>query len=241
VNIFRSQLRQELTVMARNGEQLLLLVGIPVLLLVFFSQINILPTQGLTAVAFLVPGILALAVMSTAMVSLGIATGFERSYGVLKRLGTTPLGTRRLVLAKVVATCIVESAQLALLVVVGIALGWRPVDTNWLAATAAVVLGTTCFAGIGLTLAGRLRAEVNLAAQNGLYLVLLLLGGIIVPNDELPKVVRSLAEWLPSNALSELLRSAFNGYEIVARSIVVLLVWSVATCALATIYFKWSD
>ena len=241
MNIFRSQLRQELTVMARNGEQLLLLVGIPVLLLVFFSQIDILPTQGLTAVAFLVPGILALAVMSTAMVSLGIATGFERSYGVLKRLGTTPLGTRRLVLAKVVATCIVESAQLALLVVVGIALGWRPVDTNWLAATAAVVLGTTCFAGIGLTLAGRLRAEVNLAAQNGLYLVLLLLGGIIVPNDELPKVVRSLAEWLPSNALSELLRSAFNGYEIVVRSIVVLLVWSVATCATATIYFKWSD
>ena len=241
MNIFRSQLRQELTVMARNGEQLLLLVGIPVLLLVFFSQIDILPTQGLIAVAFLVPGILALAVMSTAMVSLGIATGFERSYGVLKRLGTTPLGTRRLVLAKVVATCIVESAQLALLVVVGIALGWRPVDTNWLAATAAFVLGTTCFAGIGLTLAGRLRAEVNLAAQNGLYLVLLLLGGIIVPNDELPKVVRSLAEWLPSNALSELLRSAFNGYEIVVRSIVVLLVWSVATCALATIYFKWSD
>ena len=241
MNIFRSQLRQELTVMARNGEQLLLLVGIPVLLLVFFSQIDILPTQGLTAVAFLVPGILALAVMSTAMVSLGIATGFERSYGVLKRLGTTPLGTRRLVLAKVVATCIVESAQLALLVVVGIALGWRPVDTNWLAATAAVVLGTTCFAGIGLTLAGRLRAEVNLAAQNGLYLVLLLLGGIIVPNDELPKVVRSLAEWLPSNALSELLRSAFNGSEIVVRSIVVLLVWSVATFATATIYFKWSD
>ena len=241
MNIFRSQLRQELTVMARNGEQLLLLVGIPVLLLVFFSQIDILPTQGLTAVAFLVPGLLALAVMSTAMVSLGIATGFERSYGVLKRLGTTPLGTRRLVLAKVVATCIVESAQLALLVVVGIALGWRPVDTNWLVATAAVVLGTTCFAGIGLTLAGRLRAEVNLAAQNGLYLVLLLLGGIIVPNDELPKVVKSLAEWLPSNALSELLRSAFNGYEIVARSIVVLLVWSVATCATATIYFKWSD
>ncbi len=241
MNIFCSQLRQELTVMARNGEQLLLLVGIPVLLLVFFSQIDILPTQGLTAVAFLVPGILALAVMSTAMVSLGIATGFERSYGVLKRLGTTPLGTRRLVLAKVVATCIVESAQLALLVVVGIALGWRPVDTNWFAATAAVVLGTTCFAGIGLTLAGRLRAEVNLAAQNGLYLVLLLLGGIIVPNDELPKVVRSLAEWLPSNALSELLRSAFNGYEIVVRSIVVLLVWSVATCTLATIYFKWSD
>ena len=74
--MFGSQLRQELTVMARNGEQLLLLLGIPVLLLVFFSQTNVLPTDGLANIDFLMPGILSLAIMSTAMVSLGIATGF---------------------------------------------------------------------------------------------------------------------------------------------------------------------
>lgn len=50
--------------------------------------------------------------MSSAMVSLGIATGFERSYGVLRRLGTTPLGTRRLVFAKVTATLFIEIGQL---------------------------------------------------------------------------------------------------------------------------------
>jgi len=114
--------------MARNGEQLLLLVGIPVLLLVFFSQVDILPTQGLSSIAFLVPGVLGLAVMSSAMVSLGIATGFERSYGVLRRLGTTPLGTRRLVFAKVTATLFIEIGQLFLITMVGLALGWRPAD-----------------------------------------------------------------------------------------------------------------
>ena len=110
MKIFRSQLRQELTVMARNGEQLLLLIVIPVMLLVFFSQTNILPTSNENKIDFLMPGILCLAVISTAMVSLGIATGFARSYGVLRRLGTTPLGTRRLVMAKVSAIFIIEIA-----------------------------------------------------------------------------------------------------------------------------------
>lgn len=241
MNMFRSQLRQELVVMARNGEQLLLLIGIPILLLIFFSQVDVLPTQGLSAVAFLVPGILALAVISSAMVSLGIATGFERSYGVLRRLGTTPLGTPRLVFAKVVATCLVESAQLMLLVVAGLALGWRPVDVDWLIVLVAILLGTTCFAGIGLTLAGRLRAEVNLAAQNGLYLLLLLLGGIIVPNEELPPAARSFASWLPSSALSEILRNSFSSRDLVFENLVVLVVWSLAMCSTAVLFFRWSD
>ena len=107
MRIYRSQLRQELTVMIRNGEQLLLLVVIPVMLLVFFSQTDFLPTENENKIDFLLPGILSLAVISTAMVSLGIATGFERSYGVLRRLGTTPLGTRRLVAAKISAICVI--------------------------------------------------------------------------------------------------------------------------------------
>lgn len=241
MNPFRSQLRQELIVMARNGEQLLLLVGIPVLLLVFFSQVDILPTQGLSSIAFLVPGVLALAVMSSAMVSLGIATGFERSYGVLRRLGTTSLGTRRLVFAKVTATLFIEIGQLFLITMVGLALGWRPADANWPVIVVAIALGTICFAGIGLTLAGRLRAEVNLAAQNGLYLVLLLLGGVILPNDELPQVAESFAQWLPSTALSELLRAGVNGQELATNSLVVLAVWSITACACAVAFFKWSE
>ena len=239
--MFVSQLRQELTVMARNGEQLLLLIGIPVLLLVFFSQTNVLPTDGLANIDFLMPGILSLAIMSTAMVSLGIATGFERSYGVLKRLGTTPLGTKRLVTAKVVATCCIEIAQLLALVAVGLILGWNPSSINLPSLLLALVLGTSCFAGLGLILAGRLRAEVNLAAQNGLYLVLLLLGGILVPNSELPKSIAWLAEVLPSSLLSELLRSIFGNDELKISDLASLAIWALGACVVAIFSFKWSD
>ena len=239
--MFGSQLRQELTVMARNGEQLLLLIGIPVLLLVFFSQTNVLPTDGLANIDFLMPGILSLAIMSTAMVSLGIATGFERSYGVLKRLGTTPLGTKRLVAAKVVATCCIEITQLLALVAVGLILGWNPSSINLPSLLLGLVLGTSCFAGLGLIMAGRLRAEINLAAQNGLYLVLLLLGGILIPNSELPKSIAWLAEVLPSSLLSELLRGIFGNNELKISDLASLAIWVIGTCLIAVFSFKWSD
>ncbi len=239
MKIFRSQIRQELTVMARNGEQLLLLVVIPIMLLVFFSQTNLSPIDN--ELKFLMPGIISLAVMSTAMVSLGIATGFERSYGVLKRLGTTPLGTRRLVLAKVVAICLIEIAQLILLIVVGWLLGWKPNQINLVQILVVLLIGTSCFAGIGLTLAGRLRAEVNLAMQNGLYLALMLLGGIFVANDELPKTLGDVAQVLPSSLLSGLLRDSFNNGGMVLADTIALVVWASVACLLAVISFKWSD
>ena len=239
--MFGSQLRQELTVMARNGEQLLLLIGIPVLLLVFFSQTNVLPTDGLANIDFLMPGILSLAIMSTAMVSLGIATGFERSYGVLKRLGTTPLGTKRLVAAKVVATCCIEITQLLALVAVGLILGWNPSSINLPSLLLALVLGTSCFAGLGLIMAGQLRAEINLAAQNGLYLVLLLLGGILIPNSELPKSIAWLAEVLPSSLLSELLRNIFGNNELKISDLASLAIWAIGACLVAVFSFRWSD
>jgi ABC-2 type transport system permease protein len=240
MKIFRSQLRQELTVMIRNGEQLLLLVAIPVMLLVFFSQTDFLPTGSENKIDFLLPGILCLAVISTAMVSLGIATGFERSYGVLRRLGTTPLGTRRLVGAKISAICIIEIAQLMMLVVVGLILGWNPSRVNVPQLLFFLILGTGCFAGIGLTLAGRLRAEVNLAAQNGLYIVFLLLGGIFVHSDEYPATLSQVSSLSPSALLSGLLRGSFND-SVLLTDAIGLSFWAIATCTFAVINFKWSD
>lgn len=237
---FLSQLRTELQLTLRNGEQLLLTLGIPVLLLVFFSLVDVLPTGTDDPVDFLAPGILALAVMSTAMVSLGIGTGFERSYHVLKRLGTTPLGRPRLIAAKIAAVAGVELVQFAVLVPVAFALGWSPSSPNWGLAVVAVLLGTMAFAGIGLTLAGRLRGEINLAAQNGLYLVLLLLGGMVIPFDKLPGPIRSVAHALPSGALADVLRDTLAGSGTQpATSWIVLSIWAVAMPAIAAATFRW--
>jgi ABC-2 type transport system permease protein len=240
VSRFRSQLRTELQLTLRNGEQLLLTLGIPVLLLVFFSLVDVLPTGTPDPVDFLAPGILALAVMSTAMVSLGIGTGFERSYHVLKRLGATPLGRGRLIAAKIAAVAVVELVQFAVLVPVAYALGWSPPSPNWVAAVGAVLLGTAAFAGIGLMMAGRLRGELNLAAQNGLYLVLLLLGGMVIPFSELPGAIRAVAQALPSGALADVLREALTGEgSRPGTSWAVLAGWAVVTPASAAWLFRW--
>ena len=138
-----TQLQAEMNVVRRNGEQLLVTLGIPLLLLGFFSLVDVLPTNEKDPVNFLVPGILALAVMSTSMVSLGIATGFERNYLVLKRLAATPLGTTRLIAAKTLSIATVEAVQMILLISLGFLLGWSPQQANWLLALCAVILGTS--------------------------------------------------------------------------------------------------
>jgi ABC-2 type transport system permease protein len=238
-----AQTGAEMYMTLRRGETLLLTIGIPIVFLLFFSSVSVISTPTEKSVDFFVPGILALAVMSTAMVSLGIATGFERGYGVLKRLGSTPLGRPRLLGAKIITIVGVELLQAAVLVPVGLGLGWNPGGNASAAipgAVAAVLLGSTAFAGIGLLLAGLLKAEVNLAAANGLYLVLLLLGGMIVPITKLPSGLQSFAKLLPAEALSAALHATLGaGAAVPAESWVVLAVWAVAAPAAAALTFRW--
>jgi ABC-2 type transport system permease protein len=234
-----AQTRMELVLTLRRGESVLLTLGIPVGLLLFFSVVDVLPTGTDDPVDFLAPGVLALAVMSTAMVSLGIATGFERQYGVLKRLGTTPLGRPRLLAAKTLAILAVEVVQVIVLVAVAMALGWRPGGSGVLVAGGAMLLATVAFAGLGLWMAGALRAEITLAAANGLYLVLLLLGGMIFPVTELPGWLQGLAQLLPAAALSEIVVGATGPGEAAARAWAVLAAWAVAAPAAAALTFRW--
>ena len=229
----------------RRGETLLLTIGIPVVFLVFFSTVHVVSTGPGKAVDFFVPGILALAVMSTAMVSLGIATGFERGYGVLKRLGATPLGRPRLLGAKIATVFVVEVIQAVVLLGVGLAMGWNPagsgnVGSSVPAAVGLVLLATLAFGGIGLLMAGTLRAEVNLAAANGLYLVLLLLGGMVVPLQKLPAGLGAVARVLPPAALSTGLHATLGaGLAVPARSWIVLAVWAVIAPTAAALTFRW--
>jgi len=236
-----AQLRTELRLSLRQGEQVLVSIGIPLLILVFFSLVDVLPTpEGVDdPVDFLAPGVLALAIMSTAMVSLGIGTGFERQYGVLKRLGSTPLGRPRWIAAKISMVASIEVIQIVVLVAVAVALGWRP-DGPIVLALPAFALGTAAFAGIGLLMAGTLRGTATLALANGAYLVLLLLGGMVIPLGDLPSAVRAVAELLPAAALSETVNGALTeGADASAEAWVVLTVWAIAAPAAAARWFRW--
>lgn len=236
-----AQLRTELRLSLRQGEQLIVAIGIPLGILVFFSQVDVLPQGEVTRpVDFLTPAVLALAVMSSSLVSLGIATGFERYYGVLKRLGATPLGRPRLIVAKMGTVLATEAIQFAVLIVAGLALGWRPEASGWPIALAAALLGTAAFAGLGLLLAGTLSGPLNLAVCNGVYLVFLVTGGMMVPFEELPGGMRAIAQLLPAAALSDLMiGSLAENASVHGASWTVLGFWAVVLPGLAAWRFRW--
>jgi ABC-2 type transport system permease protein len=236
-----AQTRAETVLQLRRGENLVLTLAIPLGILVFFAKVDTISTPDFAhPIDFLVPGVLSLAVMAAAMVSLGIATGFERRYGVLKRLGSTPLSRGGLLIAKTATVLALEMVQIVLVVLVGIAIGWSP-PGGLVPAVLLLLIGTVAFAGIGMLMAGTLRAEANLAAANGLFLVLLFLGGMAYPLDKLPAAIADFAKLLPAAALSETVRAVLSTQPFPAGELVVLIVWAVAMPLLAARYFRWEE
>ena len=231
----------ELRLTARRAENLLAMLAIPVAVLVFFASLGI-PAGVPDAVAFLLPGVLALAIVASGLVNLGIATAYERHYGVLKRLGGSPLTRGQLIVAKVVAVLVFVAVQVVLLIAVATAfLGWSPpgaVHGGLL--VLGILLGTAAFAGLGLLLAGTLRAEATLAVANALFLATLLLGGIVQPLDQLPGPVATIAALLPGAALAETLRIALGSSQAGSLTpLPVLAVWAVTLPVAAARTFRW--
>jgi ABC-2 type transport system permease protein len=234
-----AQARTELVLTLRNGESVLLTLLIPVLLLGFFSQVDVLPTGTDDPIDFLFPGVLALAVMSTALVSVAIATGFERQSGVLERLGITPLTRGQLLAAKTAAMLAVEALQAVVLTGVALGLGFRFDGAQLLPVVAGALLASVAFAGLGLLMAGTLKALTTLALANGVYLVLLLLSGMVIPLDELPGPVQAVSRALPSSALAEIFHGALGEDRVPGRAWLVLAGWAVAAPLAAARWFRW--
>lgn len=234
-----AQTAVELRLLLRRGESLLLLAVIPVLLLVAFSNTSVVDVDEGRRIDFLVPGILALAVMSTAFTGQAISTGFERQYGVLKRLGATALPRWVLLVAKTLAVFVVELLQVAVIIGVGLALGWEP-HGNPLPVIGLLLLGTATFSGLGLLMAGTLRAEATLAAANLVYVVLLGVGGVVFPLTKFPDGVGRVSEQLPITALSEALRDVLRGgVGVAGHDWLVLSGWAIAALTAAALTFRW--
>jgi ABC-2 type transport system permease protein len=235
-----AQARVELVLSLRRGESVLVTLVIPIVLLAFFMSVGAVPEMVGRRIDFLLPGTLALAVMATGLANLGIATAYERGDGVLKRLGATPLPRAGLVAGKLLAVIALEVVQVAaLLLIAAAAYDWRPQGAPLLAVLA-LLLGTAAFAGLGLWMAGTLRPEATLAGANGLFLLLLLLGGLFLPLDALPGWMAAVGRALPAAALADTLRAAFaSPPALPVDSFVLLLVWAIAAPLAATLTFRW--
>jgi ABC-2 type transport system permease protein len=234
-----AQVALETRMALRQGEQVLLTLVIPLALLVGLALLRVvpLPEPRITSV---LGTVLALAVLSTAFTSQAIALGFDRRYGVLRRLAATAVPRWLIVAGRLGGMAAVVVVQVVVLGLVALLLGWRPGSGSLGWVVLLVVLGTAAFGAVGVLLGGSLRAELVLAVANIVWFVLLFAGGILVPAAALPGPLAAVVTLLPSGALAEGLRTALLGGTPSAAHVVVLLVWTVVAGGLATRSVRWS-
>jgi ABC-2 type transport system permease protein len=238
---WRAQTAFEARMILRNGEQLLVTIAFPLLLLVALCATDVvsLDTEGARRIDVVAPGVLAMAIMTTAFTSQAIATAFDRRNGVLRLMATTPLGRGGLLAGKIAGVFAVEVVQIVLLAAVALGLGWHPDLAGVLPAVLAWVLGTAAFTALAMLLAGTLRAEAVLAVANLVLAVLVVGGGVVAPAHQLPGPLTQIALLLPSGALGEALRGAFLHGSVPPFSVVVLLGWTAALGWGINRLFRW--
>jgi ABC-2 type transport system permease protein len=232
----RSQALFDARMLLRNGEQLLLTIVLPALLLVALTLASVPDLGAVRRIDVVAPGVLALAVLSTAFTGQAISTAFDRRYGVLRLLGTTPLGRDGLLAGRILAVVVVEVVQVAVLGVIAVALGWRPEPLGILLWVPVGLLGTAAFVALGLLLAGTLRSEAVLAAANLVWVLLVALGGVVVP---VHGTLGRIAAVLPSGALGNASRAALQDGRLDVAALGVLVLWAAAASLAAVRWFRW--
>ncbi|MGA7206328.1 MAG: ABC transporter permease [Specibacter sp.] len=235
-----NQGRYEAGTMLRNGEQLVLMIVMPLLGLIALAVTPILDGMGNSRINIATPGILALCALSTAFTGQGIATGFDRRYGVLRFLSTTPLGKAGLIAGKVIAVLVALAIQVVIISTVAAFMGWRPPVAGVLLGIPLLILGAVTFTALGLLIAGTVRPEATLAITNLGWILFAALGGIVLPSSKFSATMAGIVDWLPSGALGTLMRAALLESRLDVFAIVILLAWAVAGTVAAIKWFKWN-
>ena len=238
----RAQATMEARLTARRGENVLAMIGLPAAALLFFGLVA---TPAGRDATVLLPAVLALAIVASGLVNLGIATAYERGYGVLKRLGGSPLGREGLLVAQLAVVASIAVAQVvAHLALAWVVPDWRPgPDGSVIGLVVAVgvttLLGAAAFAGLGLLIAGTVRPEAALVLANALFLVALMVGGVLVPVQDLPGPLPSIAGLLPVGALAEAFRASLGSGGSLTINLGIVAAWGVAALVGAARTFRW--
>jgi ABC-2 type transport system permease protein len=232
----------ETRLIVRNGEQLLLALVIPLGLIIANAAVG--ARIGIAREPF-IASVIALGLWSTGFTSVAITTAFERRYGVLERLVSTPLRRADLLLGKAAMVAIVALGQAMVLAVAGLLAGWspRPSPGSTLVGVVTVTLGLVTFTGLALILAGTASAELTLGLANLVYLLAAAVG-LLVPLAAFPAWSQPLIALLPTTAVAEALR-AWSGEAAAGPfpgwTIVVTLVWALIAVVIARKVFRWTS
>ena len=233
-----TQTKWEFLLNARNSEQALLLVLIPILILIVMTKTTIIGGET-TALPLALATVLTVSTFAAGFTSLAIATAFERRSETLVFLGTTSLTRAEVVLAKSLGSFLLAVFAGLFTIIAALLLGWTPTFLILLTPLC-MILGVFSVGGFAYLLAGTLRAEAVLAIANGIFVLVLMFGGIIFTFGD---TMTNVLEYFPPLALKGLIQYVVSeqnpGATSVIKAISVLGAWGVAGHLLAFRFFKW--
>ncbi len=196
---------------------------------------------------FIVPGIVSLSIMQSALFGVVFTLVRLRNQGVLKRLHATPIGPKHFLAGSLTTRLLLLVVQTNVLLLVGITVSRVEVAPGyplfWLDVIPLVFLGGIVFASLGLAISGIAKTE-NTAAPlaNIVSLPLMFLSGVFFPQTALPDWLLPLAKWLPLTFLADAMRAMVNNGEplvLQGSSILGLAIWAIPCFGLAVWAFRW--
>jgi ABC-2 type transport system permease protein len=206
-------------------------------------EIKHLEQAGSRYIDFLLPGMIGMGLMGGGLWGVGFVIVDMRVRKLLKRFLATPMRRSHFLLAIMLSRLVFTLGDILVLLV----FGWLVFDVrtrgSFVDLTAAVIIGATAFAGIGLLVASR--AETIETASGLMNLVMLpmwILSGVFFSSERFPEVVQPVINLLPLTALNQLLRGIMLEGESIARywsQVVILVGYAVIGFAVALKVFRW--
>ncbi|KXB52186.1 multidrug ABC transporter permease [Corynebacterium sp. HMSC077D10] len=237
--ILKAQGAIESKLLLRHGEQQLLSIVIPIMLLIGGARlgdaVSLPGSAQANGLDELFPMVLAVAATSAGFTGQAISLAFDRRYGALKRTGASGVPAWAIIGGKIIGVASMVLVQVVVLGLTAYLVGFRTSPGGVLLAAVTLVFGVAAFTALGLILGGTMSSELVLALANLVWFLLLGVVGWAMYSTGLGH--NGVFTLVPTVALAGGLTDAFRG-EIPLFQILVLVGWAVAASAIAVKWFR---
>jgi ABC-2 type transport system permease protein len=181
---------------------------------------------------------IALAILGLSVLP-SVLSGY-REKGVLRRLATTPVRPVYLLVAQLLLNAAAAVLVVAVLVVAGGLLFGTPVPERFPAFVAAVALGMAALFAIGLLVSA---VAPSGKAGNAIGMVLffpsMFFGGVYIPRESMPRVLRDIGDYTPLGATLKTMRDAWMGADPRPAQFAIMAAYAVIAGLAAAKLFRW--
>jgi ABC-2 type transport system permease protein len=244
MKILVSQIKLENRLFLREKEAIFWTLAFPVFLIALFGLIWKDETWGdLSAINWLLPGIIVMALMTTCFLNNAMFIVEQREKGIFRRISLTPLKKHILIIGQLVNRYLIVLLQTLILIALAVIFFGARVQGNLALFWVVLSIGALSFLALGFAIAGLIKSEKSAHPITMIiFFPLMFLGGCVFPIDAIPGFLHPFCEVLPSLHLNDALRAVVTGgtsFGEIWQDLLILGGWLVVCSAIAVKFFRW--